>query len=506
MKRKTKMLVFSACLFIAWLGTLPFIESNWIRAVSALISGILLSRSLHNWLKTKRLLFVREQFKWLLEHLLSRLSAGATLEHAFIAAPSSLGVLLGRKSVLLDQLKRIEIQLLSRQPLDLLLPGLIPSLPCSEAQSFFRILPVLRQSGGDICQFIRQELRLIIELLVLYRDLNTETTQRQTEALILTLMPFALAVLLRQSSDMFAPQSFSTPGAVAMLAAFILAMTAAVLTLSSIGFADPHHKSKSLPVSATKITKHRLFQFLGSIGHQIYRNWLPEIYGSRLLQILQEQAKHPFQLGTDIIQIYFKTKALYFLAGLLPGALMLIACPGQFFWIPACSFSFVLLQDQQVFTLSKNQRLDCQLDYPPFLGLVAALLQAGLSLHIALDICLKTMQNSTTKNIHSDLASLNKSIKIGVPAYQAIEKLAADCPVTEVQSALLLIVRYDRDGGHENLQLLQMQIAACWSMHRNSMQKQVEKQTLKLLVPMALDLVAVMVTAVAPVIQSFQSF
>lgn len=513
MKFKTKLSIFAACLAITWLGTLAYIESNWIRAAAVLFFGLLLSRSLHKWLKTKRLFFVREQFKWLLEHLLSKLSAGATLEHAFIEAPACLGLLLGRKSNLLEQLMRIERQLVSRQPLDLLLPELIRCLPCPEAQNCFLILPALRRSGGDICQYIRQQLRLIVEQLVLHRDLNAETTQRQTEALILTIMPFGLAILLRQSSDMFSAQSASVLGSTAMLAAYSLAMTAAVITLSSIGFGDPRGKSKFLQISAAAIIKPKPIKLFGSISHQIYRNWLPDIYGARLLQILQEQARHPGHPVENIIQAYFETKVIYFFAGILPGILLLIAWPGQIFWVPVCSLAFILLQDQQVFALSKNQRLQYQLDYPAFLSLVAALLQAGLSLHVSLDICLKSLQKSSAgksqdmigKIIHDDLASINKKIKIGVPAYRAIEKLAAECPVTEVQSALLLIVRYDRDGGHENLQLLQMQIAACWSMHRNSMQKQIEKQTLKLLVPMALDLVAVMVTAITPAIQSFQT-
>lgn len=514
MKRKTKLLLLITCLIIVMLCTLPFIESNWIRAVSALAFGFPLSRALHKWLNSKQLSFIREQFKWLLEHLLSRLSAGATLEHAFIEAPASLGLLLGRKSDLLAQLKRIESQLISRQPLNLLLPELIHHLPCPEAQSCFQILPALRQSGGDICQYIRQQLHLIVEQLALIRDLNAETTQRQTEALILTAMPFGLVILLRQSSDMFLLSSSSTVlGTAAMLAAFSLAMTAAVTTLSSIGFTNLRRKSKSLQISSSARKRPELIKLIGSLSHQFYRNLLPEIYGARLLQFLQEQSKYLKLTSAQIMQTYFESKVIYFFAGLLTGILFLVAWPGQFFWPLVCSLGFVLLQDQQVFSLSKSQQLECQLDYPAFLGLVAALLQAGVSLYIALDICLKSLQNTSAeitqmmigKSIQNDLADLGRKIRIGVPAYQAIEKLAVECPITEVQSALLLIVRYDRDGGNENLQLLQMQIAACWSMHRNSMQKQIEKQTLKLLVPMALDLVAVMIIAVAPAIQSFQS-
>jgi hypothetical protein len=96
-------------------------------------------------------------------------------------------------------------------------------------------------------------------------------------------------------------------------------------------------------------------------------------------------------------------------------------------------------------------------------------------------------------------------IQIGVPVSLALEKIAAGCSVPEVQSALLLMVRYDRDGGPENLELLQMQTTACWAMYRNALRKQLERQSLKLLLPMTLDLASVMLTAILPAIQSLQS-
>ena len=53
--------------------------------------------------------------------------------------------------------------------------------------------------------------------------------------------------------------------------------------------------------------------------------------------------------------------------------------------------------------------------------------------------------------------------------------------------------------------MLTLQSAACWSLHRNAARKQLEQQSLKLLLPMTLDLVAVLLTALLPAVFSLQT-
>jgi len=93
----------------------------------------------------------------------------------------------------------------------------------------------------------------------------------------------------------------------------------------------------------------------------------------------------------------------------------------------------------------------------------------------------------------------------GCPANQIIEQLAATCPLPEAQAALLLMLRYDRSGGFETLQLLSMQSSACWSLYRSTMRKQMEQQSLRLLLPMTLDLLAVLLTALLPAVLSLNT-
>ncbi len=490
---------------IAWFGTLQFIQSEWLRLAVALPGGLLVGRALRKWFANKRLLFVREQYKWLLEHLLSRLSAGATLEHAFMDAPSQMSLLLGSKSELLVCLNRIKSQLVSRRSLEFLMPDLVRSLPCPEARSCLLILPGLRQAGGNIVQFIRQHLRMVSEQLSLLQSLKADTLQRQTEAMILAGMPFAMAALLQQTTDLYGSQASSLLLESGMLLSYVLALAAVVLTLSSISFGQINRSRRKYQKPRLRLLDTQMLHRCGRILNSLYKNRLPQVYGTRLLQLIKAQSRYTDHSNEQHLDVYFKSKVLYFLAGLLPGCILLVADPFQFFWVLLLPIGLCLLQDQQIFAMAGKQQMDNKLDYPTFLNLTSTLLQAGVSLHISLEIGMKSLNQQANLELQHDLAETNKKLLLGMTASRVLEELAISCTIPDVQSALLLMVRYDREGRSENLQLLEMQTAACWSLHRVAMQKHLELQSLRLLLPMAMDLIAIMLIAILPAVQSLQS-
>lgn len=512
--RKSELLILSCFIALAWLGALPYSDHSWLRLIAALPGGFLLNRAVRKWFESRQLLFMRVQFKWLLEHLISRLSSGATLERALMDASASLGMLLGRQSNLLTGLRHLEQQLAAHQPLDLLLPQLGQYLPCPEAMVFFQVLPGLRQAGGQINQYARQQLKMTMESLTLQQDLNAETVQRQTEALILAITPFILTGLLHQTGDLFVGEAAGTAfGVLGMWIAYGLAMFGAILTLSLISFNQNLPGRQISLLRGQHFARLRVFRVVANFLLDTYKHKLPEAYGARLLQILQDQANVRQQGETRFWQAYFESKAVYLIAGLLPGILLTVAEPWLCFSLVVIPLVIILLQDQQVFLLARKRQIEYQLDYPVFLNLISALLHAGISLHMALDVGLKSLpaepagrnQRIIGGSLQNDLLDIRKQLRVGRPASMVIENMAERSPISEVQSALLLLVRYDRTGGPENLQLLQMQTAACWSLHRNTARKKLEKQSLGLLLPMALDLISVMLTAIMPALQSLQS-
>jgi hypothetical protein len=105
-----------------------------------------------------------------------------------------------------------------------------------------------------------------------------------------------------------------------------------------------------------------------------------------------------------------------------------------------------------------------------------------------------------------DLHMIDRQLQLGMPAGQLLERVCLQLPVPEIQAALLLMARYSRTGGQEILNLLQMQSASCWSVYRQSMRRQIEQQTVLLLVPMMLDLLAVIIIAMLPALLTLSTF
>ncbi|MEA4888710.1 MAG: hypothetical protein VB070_04505 [Clostridiaceae bacterium] len=502
------------CLILSWLAALSFFTKPELRLVMIIPGFILLIHAILQWQRKRQILTSREQLKWFLELLLSRLSAGATLEHSFCDTVPGLSQLLGNKSPFLQSLRQVNRQLAAHQPLETLLPQLSRQLHCPEAQTFFYALPELRKMGGQVILYVRQHLQMVTEQLSLQQDLNAETTQRQTEAYVLAIMPFLLAILLRQSADEASVAALSQPaGIIGMVAAFLMALFAAALTLSSTGF-DTRDKKKlyCLPVYRGRVKNYTTH--ICHLFHHIYRDILPESYGSRILQILINTSHPESNSDRTTLTDFFMHKAVLLTASLIPGLVILLIDPIGVIWLLILPLIVTLLHDQQIFMFQRQKITEYRLEYPIFLNLTVALLQTGLSLHKTLLICTKMISESSQLNsrkatagnaLQQDLSRTSRLLRTGRPIEQVLDLLSKNCPLPEAQAALLLMSRYDHSGGMENLQLLSLQTSACWSVYRNTLRKQLERQSLRLLVPMTLDLLAVLVTTLLPAVLSLRT-
>ena len=512
------LLLNLACLSVSGLSALPFAGQAWHRPVLAILGGLPLYWAIRQWQEGRQLFFVREQFKWLLEHLLTKLSSGATLEKAFLDAQADIGKILGKNASLLTALARTEKQLAARMPLDQILPQFNQCLPCPEARRFLAILPQICQSGGQVAQFVRQQMAMLLEQISLQQDIGAESTQRHTEALLLAGMPFLLAYLLQHSSESLSGGLIHSPfGMAGLLLAWGMAAAAAVLTVRTLAMPESFIQKPRLDIMANN--PFLRLKFLETAGHllkSIYQNWLPASFGSRLLQLINDSEQPDSQFAKHChlgLPAFFRHKALYLMTMSLPAGLILLAMPRLWFICPILLLAISILQDIQVFQEAQRRRTEYQLEYPSFLNLIASLLNSGLSVHKALDIGLRTYlahAGSSCGSRHTamnrDLLEIKKSLQLGQPAGLILDKIAATCPLAEARAALILVARYDRTGGQDTLMMLQVQALACQSLYRNTVRKQLELRSLQLLLPMTLDLVSVVIITILPALLSLQAF
>ena len=101
---------------------------------------------------------------------------------------------------------------------------------------------------------------------------------------------------------------------------------------------------------------------------------------------------------------------------------------------------------------------------------------------------------------------IQKHLQAGQSASAVLEILLSDCPIPEIQTALLLLIKYNRLGGTEALQMIQLQSNSLWALHRSAVRHQLQKQSVRLLIPMMMSLIAVLMSALLPALASLQSF
>lgn len=501
---------------LTWLATGLYLRSLLLRLLIALPASFLLLLAWRRQQTGRQLLLSREQFKWFLELLLTRLSAGATLEHAISDTLPGLHQLLGSKSPFMTALCALDQQIKARRPLDRLLPFLAKQVRCPEAGYFFQLLPELQRTGSQIAPFVRQQLHMISEQLSLQQEIRAEAAQRRTEALLLAMMPFAMVLLLQSGFDDATRSALQQPAGIAGSAiACIIALSAAVLTICLMAM-RPAQPAECLQLSYSRRNPGRIQVFLRHALHRLYREWLPAAYGARLLQTLivlgREDPEQTVNQKQTVLQSYFVRKIRLICLSLLPASLICAAVSSAWPAFLLLPVIFAVLQDQQVFSLRRRILDDDRLMYPVLLNLLSALLQAGISVHRALQIacaCLRPQipsEKFRPAGLPADLESVHRQIQTGQPVDRVLEQLIDACPLPEAQAALLLLLRYEQSGGADTIQLLALQSNACWSLHRSSIRKQLEQQNLRLLLPMTLDLVAVLVTALLPAVLSLQIF
>ena len=110
------------------------------------------------------------------------------------------------------------------------------------------------------------------------------------------------------------------------------------------------------------------------------------------------------------------------------------------------------------------------------------------------------MRTKNKSQLKTDLLKIKHSLSVGDSAAFAITNAAENLPQEEIASILQLMARYDRDGGRELLDILEIQANASWQLYRNAMRKRLQMKNMALFIPMTVDLFVVIIMAMLPAV------
>lgn len=204
----------------------------------------------------------------------------------------------------------------------------------------------------------------------------------------------------------------------------------------------------------------------------------------------------------DGVARHLAKKGILIAMGAAAGSFPAVA-GGSLLWIPLLAGLLPVLQDRDLrnrVTKARDQLLE---GFPVFLGLLSAVLHAGVPLTNALDACLSGIPHPDSPFAHA-LADIRTEVRAGRSAAVGFERMASRTDIPEVQASLSLIAQFERTGGHELLSLLRLQVPVCRSLYRNAARKRAERHAVLLLFPMFLSLLIILAVAGLPAALAFR--
>lgn len=161
-------------------------------AAFAAPAGLMAPRLLEAHLLGRRKEKLRLHFKEMLHALASLLSAGRSVDNAFLALEQDLAMLVADdRSDLLREVRVIANRLRSGEPLELLLADFARRSGLEEARSFAEAFAVCKRAGGDMVGVVRSTARLIGEKMEAELEISVMMAQKKFESRIMMAMPFA---------------------------------------------------------------------------------------------------------------------------------------------------------------------------------------------------------------------------------------------------------------------------------------------------------------------------
>ena len=486
--------ILPLCIAVVFLLSRSFLPEVQLRLFLSFPLGIFPFISVVRILYGKRSSTLRAQNKVLMQSLCTSVSDGYSIERAFLCARVDIEKAFGRHAAFAQALKDVEHQLQAHEPLDRCVTRFCHKLDYYETLPILHALSLQKTVGNQIISILRSSCQMLSELHAVSSEVEANNAGKNTEALLLCFMPFGITYMLSVTSGDYLSMAQTTGlGRILMTVAFAIAVFSCTYLFSMIG-EKPSGNRFMLNDNKTKVPE-KMKKHIRKFGLS-----LPSIYTTRVLEWCSEISFSAMDTFDDflykiIIRISICTPLFFVICFLLDLPLILV--------IFLDLFILVLLHVDQQSTVNKR-RLILMEDLPLFISMLSTLLESGILLPKALHTCGYAFAEQSC--LSQELRHVLTRIEGGENAADALESFSLRISIPEAQSALLLAARYERSGGSEVLGLLRLQSSACWALCRNASRKKRERVAFTMILPMMMDFISVLLVAVTPALNTFQTF
>lgn len=481
---------FAAGLYMA---SSLFISSPEIRLIISVILGIFPWKEAMKKLFSNGYRHTRTQLLVMLQVLCTSVSSGYSIEKSLLMMRPVIEHTFGRRCMLIKPLINLENDLKLHISLEKALNSFAEAVRFPETVPIFHALAISGEIGNNSLAILRSSCQMLSEMNAVQSEIHAQNAGKNAEAAMLCAMPFAVTFALNFMSRDYIDMARNTNlGSVLLAIAFAICVIACAMLLRYMS----HDSGRKIRESASlgyddslKVSpKYPLTSF--------FRRIFPTGFITSRHELFNELSVNP-RLAYEQ---YLKKQILICAASGFIGLTVSIKIGKN----PCLAVPFIVLMavlgSREVRSEVERKREDLMTDIPLFMCLMSTLLEAGMQLPKAIEICAKAFGDN--KSLSLEIKNLRAMMLSGISASEAVERFSLRIQIPEAQSALLLVARYDRLGTAEVLNLLQLQASSCWNLCRNAARKKQEREALGLLLPMTLDFVSVLMVAMTPAIIS----
>ena len=154
-------------------------------------------------LKEKRLWELKLQFKEAIWILSGFLSAGMSVENAFVMSVPELKKLYGDEAMIVKEFQLINGGIRLNKPAESLMADFAARSGLDEIRSFAEVFAIARRSGGSLKEVIERTGRIIREETEVSEEISNLTASRRYEQRIMNMLPFGIIVYVNLTSGGF---------------------------------------------------------------------------------------------------------------------------------------------------------------------------------------------------------------------------------------------------------------------------------------------------------------
>ncbi|MBP5180607.1 MAG: hypothetical protein J6127_04865 [Clostridiales bacterium] len=468
-----------------------FMTAQLPRIITSLILGYFPWRESMKKIFSGNYKHMRTQLLILLQVLTTSVSSGYSIEKSLTLIRPVIEHSFGSRSILINPLITLENNIKVHMNLDKALDIFSREIDFPETIPIFHALAISSDIGNNSLAILRSSCQMLSEMNAVQNEISAANAGKNAEAVMLCIMPFMItAALDKMGGGYLETARLSKVGSVILIAAFTVGVIAAALLFRFMTHSEKPVKvlsddpaSDTTPETKTPLT-------------DILHRFMPTEFIASRHELFNEISMNP----RISYERYLKKQLITCFAVLAASLTVLYIAKIKLIFAPLLAIGIGFLGVYDVRKNAELRREELMRDMPLFLCLIYTLLEAGLQLPKAIEICSYAFKDSN--GLSSEIRNLRAMMLSGMTSSDAVERLSLRIQIPEAQSALLLVARYGRLGTSEVLGLLSLQASACWNLCRNAARKKQEREALGLLFPMTLDFLCVLMVATTPAIIS----